>query len=368
MHIDIPANQHIIDVVTPVNGWLAIPLEQAATCTPELLIDGEKFTVRASFYSRPDLDPAQACGFTVYLDLRPLPTCPTLDLVMRSSDYGASTLTLSIGAQAWAQRDAGAWWNVEKRTRIPSILNRAFATNLAASAGQLPLNALPPEWPVDPRIEHKKDPVSSHYYGPEIQQFLAGLPPQSIVLDVGAGLRRIPWPNVINCEIYDYPSTDILCVGSQLPIRDNSVDGVLSLAVLEHVPNPFACSAEIERVLKPGGKAFVMIPFLQAEHGYPHHYFNATRQGVRELFSGLRCLDQYLDTSNHPILTCNQILQIYLQTLAVEQREKWLSLSVREIISLAAELSKESILTNPLLPVTEESWHIAWGTTTIFEK
>jgi len=41
----------------------------------------------------------------------------------------------------------------------------------------------------------------------------------------------------------------------QLPFRDNTFDGVVSMDVLEHLPHPDRCIAEAARVLRPGGWA-----------------------------------------------------------------------------------------------------------------
>lgn len=46
----------------------------------------------------------------------------------------------------------------------------------------------------------------------------------------------------------------------RLPLRDNTVDAVVSLAVLQLIPNPAAALAEIARVLRPGGRLAIMVP------------------------------------------------------------------------------------------------------------
>ena len=121
-----------------------------------------------------------------------------------------------------------------------------------------------------------------------IDEFSDGL-----ILDCGAGRRSVYYDNVINYEIVDYDTTDVLGVGEKLPFLDNSVDGVISIAVLEHVRDPFACAREITRVLKPGGKLVCCVPFLQPEHGYPHHYFNMAPQGLRALFERILEIDDH---------------------------------------------------------------------------
>jgi len=86
---------------------------------------------------------------------------------------------------------------------------------------------------------------------------------------MGAGDQDHIEPSIICSEIVGYKSTDVLAVGQRLPFADASFDGVFSSAVLEHVTDPFACAEELMRVLKPSGRIFCSVPFLQPEHGYP---------------------------------------------------------------------------------------------------
>jgi hypothetical protein len=223
-------------------------------------------------------------------------------------------------------------------------------------------SALPNDWPLNPQLSDKTDATSAHFYGPSIIDFLHTLAPEAMVLDAGAGFRKLPYPNVINLEIYDYPSTDILASGDELPFEDATFDAVLSLAVLEHVRDPFRCADEITRVLKPGGKVFAMVAFLQAEHGYPSHFFNATRFGVRALFEELNVESQFLDPSNHPVHTLRQMLSRYSYVPSSENRGAFLQSTVADILSL----DDQSPMVQGVDP--EVAWQVAWGTTSIFSK
>ncbi len=73
-----------------------------------------------------------------------------------------------------------------------------------------------------------------------------------------------------------------------LPFKDNSIDAVMCLSVFEHLSDPFEAAVELYRVLKSGGQAFLIIPFMLAEHskkdGYGD-YYRFTAQGIRHLFS-----------------------------------------------------------------------------------
>jgi len=46
----------------------------------------------------------------------------------------------------------------------------------------------------------------------------------------------------------------------RLPLRDQTVDAVVSVAVLQLVPDPVIALAEMARVLRPGGRLAVMVP------------------------------------------------------------------------------------------------------------
>jgi SAM-dependent methyltransferase len=137
-----------------------------------------------------------------------------------------------------------------------------------------------------------------------------------LVLDCGAGSRDVYHHNVVNYEIVAYDSTDVLGIGEALPFLDNSFDAVISIAVLEHVRDPFQCAAEIVRVLKPGGQLLCAVPFLQPMHGYPHHYFNATEQGLRRLFEESLAIESvFVPHVGHPAFALHWILSSWAASL-----------------------------------------------------
>jgi SAM-dependent methyltransferase len=45
-----------------------------------------------------------------------------------------------------------------------------------------------------------------------------------------------------------------------LPFRDKSIDLVVAMDVLEHIPDDAAAARDLVRVLRPGGRAFVAVP------------------------------------------------------------------------------------------------------------
>jgi SAM-dependent methyltransferase len=111
-------------------------------------------------------------------------------------------------------------------------------------------------------------------------------PANALVLDLGAGNPRAceHYPNVVFHEWAQYLYTDVVSVCPRLPYRDNVFDAVISKATFEHLPRPWETADEIYRVLKPGGLVHVDTAFMQPLHADPHHFFNMTVDGVREIF------------------------------------------------------------------------------------
>lgn len=73
---------------------------------------------------------------------------------------------------------------------------------------------------------------------------------------------------------------DIYADAQALPFLDGSVDHSLLLDVLEHIPQPDRCLAEIRRVLKPGGSLTIQVPFLYPVHDAPLDFHRWTRHGL----------------------------------------------------------------------------------------
>jgi SAM-dependent methyltransferase len=80
------------------------------------------------------------------------------------------------------------------------------------------------------------------------------------------------------------PNVDFASDASALPLADGSVDLVLSLELVEHVPEPAAVLAEIARVLKPGGTVILSVPSTVPRHD-DNDYWRFTAQGLDRLGS-----------------------------------------------------------------------------------
>jgi SAM-dependent methyltransferase len=206
--------------------------------------------------------------------------------------------------------------------------------------------------------------VSSNPYDPialeVIERHKDGL-----VLDCGAGCRSVYYDNVVNFEICAYESTDVRGVGERLPFRDGSFDAVFSFAVLEHVKDPFQCAREIARVMKPGAELYCVVPFLQPYHGYPHHYFNMSHQGLKTLFERDLTIDrQQVILSGHPIFSLYWFVTRWADGLPPAERAQFLSMSLGDLLDSPITYLDRPFVT--ALPV-ESQFELA-STTALFAR
>jgi SAM-dependent methyltransferase len=195
--------------------------------------------------------------------------------------------------------------------------------------------------------------VSANYYDPYLMDIIVKNK-EKLILDNGAGLRDKWYKNVVNFEIASYPSTDVMGIGEILPFKTGSFDFVFSLAVLEHVKNPFLCAEEILRVLKPGGILVIIVPFLEPYHGYPDHYYNMTSNGLKNLFDGkIKIIDCFVPKPGLPIYSLTWIIRLYLDGLSGEIAEKFKKMKIEDFLQDAIHYVNEPFVTE-LNPATNE--------------
>lgn len=161
------------------------------------------------------------------------------------------------------------------------------------------------------------DPVSRHPYSQESLKIIEDHK-DGWVLDLGAGGKLQRWDNVVQIDIFRYPMTDVVGSADRLPFRDNSFSAVISQAVFEHLQYPQAAVEEIRRVLKPGGVVKIDTAFLQPEHGYPHHFYNATETGLREWFREFDLRWSGVEPHQHPQWSLSWFMGVYLDRLPAE--------------------------------------------------
>jgi len=128
----------------------------------------------------------------------------------------------------------------------------------------------------------------------EVERMAAGL--KGAVLDIGAGpqpYRDLLYRSGVKRYVaLDWVKSlhgmgmDVAADVAGLPFVGESFDGVLCTQVLEHCPDPARALAEVARVLRPGGRLLISVPFLFQVHELPWDYYRYTHEGIRHLLAG----------------------------------------------------------------------------------
>lgn len=126
--------------------------------------------------------------------------------------------------------------------------------------------------------------------------------PDAVILNVGAGYTDLG-ERVINTDIFDSGTTDIISSALELPFADGTADLVILQGVLEHVIDANETLNECIRVLKKGGRFYTEMPFMQPYHEAPIDLRRCTLPGLAELCKPLRHVESGMNVGPASTLT-----------------------------------------------------------------
>lgn len=173
--------------------------------------------------------------------------------------------------------------------------------------------------------------------GKKLPEELGGV--SGTLLDLGAADRWLEsrLPTAVHYVALDHLSTgqalygakpDVFADGAFLPFSEECFDHVVCFEVLEHVHSPARVVGEIYRVLKPGGRAWLSMPFLYPLHDAPYDFQRYTVYGLeRDIeLAGLE-ITKLLKTG-HALTTAGLLTNLALAGGAQQARgwRKWIFL------------------------------------------
>lgn len=130
--------------------------------------------------------------------------------------------------------------------------------------------------------------IIGHSYERIIRQHATG-----VLADIGCGdvpfyfmYRDLVWDNIC----IDWKQDDRVSFldhvidlnNDRIPLEAASVDTVLCTDVLEHIRTPEELFSEMCRVLKPGGKLILTVPFMYWVHAAPHDHHRYTKHKLED--------------------------------------------------------------------------------------
>jgi len=97
----------------------------------------------------------------------------------------------------------------------------------------------------------------------------------------------VDWGNSLHRNVHLDVETDLT---QRLPFDDATFDTIVLSDVLEHIAEPERLWSEMARLLAPGGRVMVSVPFFYWLHETPHDYHRYTEFALKRLVerSGLR--------------------------------------------------------------------------------
>jgi ubiquinone/menaquinone biosynthesis C-methylase UbiE len=128
-----------------------------------------------------------------------------------------------------------------------------------------------------------------------LKKFLPGV--RGKVVDVGAG--QSPYKHLLDADVAQYVGLDIRGAdnfgynnpeivhfdGRHIPLESDSIDALLCTEVLEHVEDAQELIDEMHRILKPGGRGVLTIPWSARYHYIPYDYHRFTPSRLKIMFS-----------------------------------------------------------------------------------
>jgi len=151
----------------------------------------------------------------------------------------------------------------------------------------------------------------------DIRRYAMGV--HGVVLDIGcgdcpykhlfSGAKKYIGIDIAEAGHFDYGSDkDIMRFdGTTLPFPDHSIDHIVFSEVLEHIASPEPLIGEIYRVLKPGGDAFVTLPWSARYHYIPYDYARYTPSKLELLFSAF-VIESITPRGSDITVICNKLI------------------------------------------------------------
>lgn len=158
----------------------------------------------------------------------------------------------------------------------------------------------------------------------------------------------VDWDNTLHDNKY----VDVTCdLSGNLPFEEEQFETIILSDVMEHLPNPEKLWKEMFRLLAPGGKVLLNVPFLYWIHEAPHDYYRYTEFAVKRFAE----LSGFSIILLEPIGGAPEVLaDISSKVFARYTFGKWIAVSIQYLTCLAIKtkiIKRISKKTSELFPL-----------------
>lgn len=163
-----------------------------------------------------------------------------------------------------------------------------------------------------------------------VRTWIRSCAPGSRILEVGGGTsmlrpvieREVPGALYMSGDIAPTNASTLALDALSLPVRSDSLDAVLALEVLEHMPDPERMLHESARVLRSGGMLILTTPFMFGLHDF-RDYFRYTPLGLETLLEPAGLALEKTVLRGGTLVSATGLVHNYLRDLIVGKPKDW---------------------------------------------
>jgi SAM-dependent methyltransferase len=147
--------------------------------------------------------------------------------------------------------------------------------------------------------------LQEHASGRLLDLGCGNVPLYAAYRDFVTDITCVDWDNSLHKNEYLDHSADL---SQPLAFDDGAFDTIILSDVLEHIPVPLELCQEISRMLVPGGKLIMSVPFYYWLHEQPHDFYRYTEYALRRFMdlSGMQVI--YLTPAGGALEVVSDIL------------------------------------------------------------
>jgi ubiquinone/menaquinone biosynthesis C-methylase UbiE len=168
-------------------------------------------------------------------------------------------------------------------------------------------------------------------YSGNVLDIGCGQSPYKFLLDSSA--TQYYGIDIVDADKFDYKNSDITPFnGEDIPFEDGKFNAVICTEVLEHVQHYQKLINEMYRVMQPGAKAIVTIPWSARYHYAPYDFFRYTPSSLKTMFAAFSKAEIVNRGTDIPNIA-NKVIVLWFRNLLPSQAWKWLFVPIWIILS-----------------------------------